>query len=107
AGGEDGVIHLWQTAMWSEPALLVGHHERVLCVAISPDGRTVASASADTTVKLWNATTGRELLTLDPRLFHMDSLRFSRDGTALAVSGTGGPRYSGAQSIVWRAGPRP
>jgi WD40 repeat protein len=32
---------------------LVGHLSAVLCLAFSPDGKTLATGSADGTVKLW------------------------------------------------------
>jgi hypothetical protein len=37
------------------PLLAGGHKDDILCVAISPDGKTIASGSADTTILLWNA----------------------------------------------------
>ncbi|HEY2252463.1 MAG TPA: WD40 repeat domain-containing protein [Planctomycetaceae bacterium] len=101
AGGGDGTIRLWQTDNWDKPLLLVGHGRRVLTLAISPDGRTVASAADDLSIKLWHAATGRELLTFETRLHSADCLRFARHGSALAISGTGGANYSGPQVVVW------
>jgi WD40 repeat protein len=38
-----------------KPVLSGGHKGAILCAAISPDGKTIASGSADTTILLWNA----------------------------------------------------
>jgi WD40 repeat protein len=57
-------------------------------VAFSPDGRTLASGSADATVKLWDVASGREVRTLSGHARGVDSVAFSPDGRTLA-SGSG------------------
>ncbi|WP_375476373.1 WD40 repeat domain-containing protein, partial [uncultured Nostoc sp.] len=43
---------------------LEGHSSSVRGVVFSPDGKTLASASADNTIKLWDVSTGKALKTL-------------------------------------------
>ncbi|MEL6352504.1 MAG: AAA-like domain-containing protein [Cyanobacteria bacterium J06627_28] len=64
---------------------LVGHTDRVTSVSFSPDGETIASASNDGTVRLWDKR-GQETL----RLEHPDqvtSVSFSPDGEIIASVG--------------------
>ncbi|HEX5272617.1 MAG TPA: protein kinase, partial [Gemmataceae bacterium] len=61
-----------------------GHVAPLRAVAVSPDGRTVASADADWTVTLWDATNARVLHTLKAHTGAVDGLAFSPDGKRLA-----------------------
>jgi len=65
-----------------------GHGDRVLCVVHSPDGKLLASGSADKTIRLWDAATGQELAVLEGHAGPVDALAFSPDGRTLA-SGIG------------------
>eukprot|EP00873_Tetraselmis_striata_P039805 jgi/Tetstr1/460069/TSEL_005389.t1 len=68
---------------------LKGHTEVVACVAFSPDGTRLASASRDNTLRVWSAVTGEEVL---PRPLRghtgmVTSVAFSPDGKRLALHG--------------------
>ena len=53
-------------------------------VAFNPHGERIATASADRTIKLWDAATGQELLTLGGHNAGVICLAFSPDGHRLA-----------------------
>jgi WD40 repeat protein len=73
SGHEDQTVRLWQVLPAStataqtilEPfQTLRGHQNRILAIAFSPDGHTLASGSLDRTIKLWNPETYQCHLTL-------------------------------------------
>ncbi|MBD2213644.1 WD40 repeat domain-containing protein [Nostoc linckia FACHB-104] len=63
---------------------LLGHDNSVLSVSFSPDGKTLASGSADNTIKLWNLDTGKGIRTLNGHSDYVYSVSFSPDGKTLA-----------------------
>nr|MDJ0596762.1 caspase family protein [Pleurocapsa sp. MO_226.B13] len=89
SGGEDRTIKLWnlETAEKQQPHILRGHAGRIWSVAISPDGRKIASASGDYTVKIWDIKTGQMLETLTGHLGEVRTVAFSPDSQMLASAG--------------------
>ncbi len=63
-----------------------GHEGVVHQVALSPDGKTLASASIDRTVRLWDLKTGKLLRTLEGHTTRVMGVVFSPDGKRLASS---------------------
>jgi WD40 repeat protein len=66
---------------------LSGHTNGVSAIAFNPDGRRIATASQDRTVKLWDSETGHEVLTLRDHTASVICVAFSPDGHRL-VSGS-------------------
>jgi WD40 repeat protein/tRNA A-37 threonylcarbamoyl transferase component Bud32 len=65
------------------------HGAFVQCVAVSPDGKTLATAGSDGTAKLWDAATGKVEVSLEGHTDQVQCLAFSPDGQILAT-GAGG-----------------
>jgi WD40 repeat protein len=66
---------------------IAGHSKRVAAVVISPDGQTLASGSADSTIKIWNRSTGKELRTLTGHSNPVNAVAVSPDGQTLVSGG--------------------
>jgi WD40 repeat protein len=72
------------TSSKPELVLQTGHAKPVTAIAISPNGRWLVSASADSTIKLWDLTSGSVLRTLTGHAGSVLCLAVSPDGQWIA-----------------------
>jgi len=102
AAGDDGnntghsTIHLWQQDGTLQTTLPDEHTDSIFQINFSPNGQLLASASADTTVKLWNLSQNRMIRSFknaNDRSFF--SVAFSPDSQTLVAGDAAGRIYVG------------
>ena len=91
---------VWDARTGEELFALEGHSRPVLGIAVSSDGRVIATGGADRTVRLWDAGTGREEAVLNGHPAAVQGVEFSPDGRFVAAYGRGG-------ATVWQVGSEP
>jgi WD40 repeat protein len=87
AGGQPGLsgeVRQWNVAEGKLVRVLEGHKDAIYSVALSPDGKILATGSYDQKIKLWDVETGKELETLSGHNGCIYHLAFRPDGRILA-----------------------
>jgi WD40 repeat protein len=91
-GGERDIT-VWEVETGRRVATLVGHGGWVRGLALSPDGRLLASAGNDGALKLWNPALRKEVITLPGQMSpHTLKVAFAPDGNSIAAVSWGEDR---------------
>jgi WD40 repeat protein len=94
-GFSDGTIQIRDVATGEPVTELVGHRAWVSTLKFWPDGKTLASASADHTIRIWDMERFEPIRTLQGHTLEVWSLDLSSDGSTL-VSGS-----KNGEVLVW------
>jgi len=84
AVNDNGVVWSFETG---EAITLSGHIDQGFDVAFAPDGKRLASTSADGTAIIWEATTGQPVFTLSGHNGAVKGVAFSADSQYVATAG--------------------
>lgn len=97
SAGEDKQLRSWNAiAEGKQLKVLGGHGDIIIKLLMHPKQPILITASADKTVRLWNADTGAVQKTLSGLTDHVFALAVSADGTQLAAGS-----YAG-EVAVWK-----
>ena len=92
-GSWRGELSLWDVASGTHKAEFLGHPSRIVSVAFSPDGKTLASGGEDK-LYLWDIASGARKLSITGHTTGVTSIAFSPDGKTLASG-------SSEQILLW------
>jgi WD40 repeat protein/serine/threonine protein kinase len=99
ASGGDRIVDIWDISSGHKLVSFKGHTAEVDAVAFSPDGSRLVSIDRERTLKLWEASTGVEMLSLkNPQ--SLFAVRFNPAGDRIVAKAGYALR---SQPIVWEA----
>jgi WD40 repeat protein len=97
--GTPAEVKAWDASTGQE-VMSLGHEEPIFGLALSADGKRLASLSADKSLRIWDTQSGVELFSLRGPIHDWHAVAFSPDGRRLATVG------KGSAIVLWEAAPQ-
>jgi WD40 repeat protein len=82
---DGGVLQVWEVGTNKLVREFKGHTDEVWAVAVSPDGKSIASGSRDKTARVWDFATGKQIAQLEKFAARVSAVAFSPDNQTLLV----------------------
>ena len=105
---DERTINVWDATTGTTICALRGHEGPVYALAYSPDGKRLASGSADKTIRLWEPASGKEVAVLRGHEKPVEWLTYSPDGQRIcSLDGESGRLWDATtgRAIAVLAGP--
>ena len=90
AGGDDGVLRIWDPVTGRQLREWTGHSDEVLSMDFTANGRRLASGGAGGVVRIWDTSSGSSIHEFTEHTGRVWSVAFSADGRWLASAGGDG-----------------
>ena len=87
AGGEAGIVGIvrsWKTSDGTALRSFEGHTDAAYALAVSPDGKLIATGAYDQKIRLWDAASGKDIALLKGHNGAVNGLSFRPDGKVIA-----------------------
>src|SRR5207249_3578492 len=82
------LVRAIEKSLYGEDLILTGHTNQVVCLALSRDGRLAVSGGNDSTARVWDLQTGKELRLLDGIKGRVWGVSLSPDGKQVLAAGS-------------------
>jgi WD40 repeat protein len=108
---EAGELKFWHARSGAPRADLAGHGQRIMDVAVSGDGKLLATASKDRSARLWDTATAMLLRILPAQQGELLAIAVTYDGQLVATGGQDGTvtlwdSTTGEERRRWHVNPR-
>jgi WD40 repeat protein len=86
----DSGVNMWDMQTGKELRRLIGHTDLIWTATFSPNGKYIATASADGTARLWDVQSGQELRRFTGHSAGLENVAFSPDGKYIVTGSDDG-----------------